>query len=112
MRNRKLMPVLVYIVLLVLLYSWITGGLGLGETKLSHTEITELFAAEQVKSFVIQGNKIELTLHTPYEGESTILCGLGDPDFFLKQNEALLAARRFSAASRNGSFPHWGKDAP
>ena len=104
MRNRKLMPVLVYIVLLVLLYSWITGGLGLGETKLSHTEITELFAAEQVKSFVIQGNKIELTLHTPYEGESTILCSLGDPDFFLAQNEALLAAQRESGVLEGYNF--------
>ena len=98
------MPVLVYIVLLVLLYSWITGGLGLGETKLSHTEITELFAAEQVKSFVIQGNKIELTLHTPYEGESTILCSLGDPDFFLAQNEALLAAQRESGVLEGYNF--------
>ena len=96
MRNRKLMPVLVYVVLLVLLYSWISGGFGLGETKMSYTEITELFAAEQVKSFVIQGNRIELTLHTPHEGESTILCSLGDPDFFLAQNEELLAAQRQS----------------
>ena len=104
MRNRKLMPVLVYIVLLVLLYSWITGGFGLGETKLSHTEITELFAAEQVKSFVIQGNKIELTLHTPYEGESTILCSLGDPDFFLEQNGALLAAQRESGVLEGYNF--------
>ena len=91
MRNRKLMPVLVYIVLLVLLMSWITGGFGMGETKLKYTEITELFAAEQVKSFAIQGSKIELTLHTPYEGESVILCSLGDPDFFLAQNAQLLA---------------------
>ena len=104
MRNRKLMPVLVYIVLLVLLYSWITGGFGMGETKLSHTEITELFTAEQVKSFVIQGNRIELTLHTPHEGESTILCGLGDPDFFLKQNEALLAAQLESGVLEGYNF--------
>ena len=93
MRNRKLMPVLVYIVLLVLLYSWLSGGFGLGESKLSYTEITELFAAEQVKSFVIQGNRIELFLHTPYYEKEALLCHLGDPDFFLVQNEALLAAQ-------------------
>ena len=104
MRNRKLMPVLVYIVLLVLLYSWLSGGFGMGETKLSHTQITELFAAEQVKSFVIQGNKIELTLHTPYEGESTILCSMGDPDFFLEQNAELLAAQRESGVLEGYNF--------
>ena len=99
-----MMPVLVYIVLLVLLYSWISGGFGMGETKLSHTQITELFAAEQVKSFVIQGNKIELTLHTPYEGESTILCSMGDPDFFLEQNAELLAAQRESGVLEGYNF--------
>ena len=104
MKNRKMMPVLVYIVLMVLLYSWLSGGFGMGETKLSHTQITELFAAEQVKSFVIQGNKIELTLHTPYEGEDTILCSLGDPDFFLEQNEALLAAQRESGVLEGYNF--------
>ena len=104
MRNRKMMPVLVYIVLLVLLYSWLSGGFGMGETKLSHTQITELFAAEQVKSFVIQGNKIELTLHTPYEGESTILCSMGDPDFFLEQNAELLAAQRESGVLEGYNF--------
>ena len=104
MKNRKMMPVLVYIVLLVLLYSWLSGGFGMGETKLSHTQITELFAAEQVKSFVIQGNKIELTLHTPYEGESTILCSMGDPDFFLEQNAELLAAQRESGVLEGYNF--------
>ena len=104
MKNRKMMPVLVYIVLMVLLYSWLSGGFGMGETKLSHTQITELFAAEQVKSFVIQGNKIELTLHTPYEGESTILCSMGDPDFFLEQNAELLAAQRESGVLEGYNF--------
>ena len=104
MKNRKLMPVLVYLILMVLLYSWITGGFGMGETKLSHTEITELFVSEQVKSFVIQGNQIELTLHTPYEGESTILCSLGDPDFFLAQNEQLLKEQRESGVLEGYNF--------
>ena len=104
MKNRKLMPVLVYVVLLIWLMTWITGGFGMGETKLSHTEITELFAAEQVKSFVIQGNMIELTLHTPYQGESTILCSLGDPDFFLAQNEELLEAQRESGVLEGYNF--------
>ena len=96
MKNRKLMPVLVYIVLLVLLYSWLSGGFGIGNTGPSYTEITELFAAEQVRSFVIQGNQIELFLHTPYNGNEALRCNLGDPDFFLEQNRELLAQQRES----------------
>ena len=104
MRNRKMMPVLVYIVLLVLLYSWLSGGFGMGETKLSHTQITELFAAEQVKSFVIQGSKIELTLNGTYEGKEKILCELGDPEYFLAQTEELRAAQMESGILTGYNF--------
>ena len=112
MKNRKLMPMLVYIVLLVLLFNWFSGGFGMGVTDLSYTGITELFAAEQVKSFVIQGDKIELTLHTPYNGNDVILCSLGDPDFFLAQNEALLAEQRESGVLESYNILPTESDTP
>ncbi len=91
MKNRRMIPTFVYVALLFLLMNWVSNGFGMGVTKLTHTQINDLFVKEQVKSFIIQGNKIELTLHTPYEDEDVILCNLGDPDLFLAQNEALLA---------------------
>ena len=91
MKNRKMLPMLVYLVVLVLLMTWASGGFGMRTTKLSHTQIVDLFETEQVKSFVIQGSKIELTLHGTYEGKDTILCELGDPEYFLAQTEELRA---------------------
>ena len=90
MKKARIFPMLVYVVVLVLVTSWITGGLGLNQTKLSHTQIVELFEQEQVRSFVIQGNAIELKLHGTYDGESKLVCALGDPDYFLAQMEDLL----------------------
>ena len=87
---------LVYVVVLVLLTSWITGSLGLNQTKLSYTQIVDLFEQEQVKSFVIQGSQIELTLHGTYDGESKLLCSLGDPDYFLAQMGDLLDRQKES----------------
>ena len=96
MKNRRFFPMLVYLVVLVLLMSWISGGLGLNRTKLSYTEIVELFEEEQVKSFTIQGTDMELKLHDTYKGEKEILCTLGDPDYFLTHMGQLLAQQKES----------------
>ena len=104
MKNRRIFPVLTYLLLLFLLMSWVGGGLGNNRTKLSHTQIVEMFEQEQVKSFVIQGSAIELTLHEPYEGENKILCTLGDPDYFLDQLEPLLKAQKESGILEGYNF--------
>ena len=90
MKNRKILPLLVYILVLFLIMSWLTDGFGLGQADLSYTQIVALFEGEHVKSFVIEGNMIELKLHGTYDGETKLLCSLGDPDYFLSQNQALL----------------------
>ena len=94
MKNRRIFPALTYVLLLVLLMSWVSSSFGADRTRLSHTQIVELFEQEQVKSFVIQGSAIELTLHKPYNGESKLLCTLGDPDYFLDQMEPLLKEQK------------------
>ena len=104
MKNRRMLPMLVYLLALVLLMSWASGGFGMRTTKLSHTQLIDLFEAEQVKSFVIQGSKIELTLHGTYEGKEKILCELGDPDYFLAQTEELRAAQMESGILTGYNF--------
>ena len=52
MKNRRMLPMLVYLLALVLLMSWASGGFGMRTTKLSHTQLIDLFETEQVKSFV------------------------------------------------------------
>ena len=93
MRNRKFIPMLVYLVVLVLVFSWASGAFNPNRVNLSHTQIVKLFESEAVKSFVIQGNTIELTFVAEYNGKAKALCTLGDPDYFLKQIEPLLKAQ-------------------
>ena len=95
---------LVYLVVLLVLMNWLNGGLGLNRTKLSHTQIVELFELEQVKSFTIQGNAIELNLHGTYDGESKLVCTLGDPDYFLAQTEQLRAEQTESGVLESYNF--------
>ena len=104
MKNRRMLPMLVYLLALVLLMSWASGGFSMRTTKLSHTQLIDLFEAEQVKSFVIQGSRIELTLNGTYEGKEKILCELGDPDYFLAQTEELRAAQMESGILTGYNF--------
>ena len=104
MKNRKIIPLLVYLVVLYLIMTWVTGGFGGNQTDLSHNQIVELFEAEQVKSFVIEGNRIELKLHGTYDGESTLLCSLGDPDYFLAQMGTLLQEQKASGVLEDYDF--------
>ena len=80
--------------MLFLLFSWISGAFGLGEDDLSYSQIVELFEAEQVKSFVIQDDQIQIELHTPIDGDSRLLCGLGDPEVFWQDLGELIHAQR------------------
>ena len=82
MKNRSNLSVLIYLAVLFLLFSWISGAFGLGVDDLSYSQIVELFENEQVKSFTVQDNQIELELHTPIDGDSRLLCVLGDVEAF------------------------------
>ena len=104
MKNRKLIPLLVYVVALTLLLSWASGGFRMNQVNLSHTQIVDLFRAESVKSFVIQGNVMELTLHGTYDGKEKIQCTLGDPDYFLAQVEELLQTQMESGVLEGYNF--------
>ena len=68
---------MVYLVVLVLIFAWTSGAFNPNRVELSHTQIVDLFEQERVKAFVIQGSAMELTLHSAYEGKTTILCTLG-----------------------------------
>ena len=104
MKNRKLIPLLVYVVALTLLLSWASGGFRMNQVNLSHTQIVDLFRAESVKSFTIQGSTIELTLHGTYDGKEKIQCTLGDPDYFLAQVEELLQTQKESGVLEGYNF--------
>ena len=82
MKNRSYLSYIVYLSLLFLLFYWASGAFGLGQADLSYSQIVDLFEAEQVKSFTVQENTIELKLHTPVDGKDSIVCVLGDPELF------------------------------
>ena len=104
MKKTRIFPLLIYVAVLLLIFGWASNSFGFNRDKLSHTEIVSLFEEEAVKSFTIQGNLIELRLHGTYDGESTLLCTLGDPDYFRTQTAELVASQLESGVLEGYNF--------
>lgn len=90
MKKRSFIPVLVYLVVLVLLFSWMTGVFGSGTDDLSYSQVVQLFRQEQVKSFTVQDQQIKLTLHEAYNGKTKLTCKLADVEIFRMEMQSLL----------------------
>ena len=82
MKNRKTLPLLIYLLGLALIMSWALGFFDSGLDSLSYSQILDLFENEQVKSFTVNDNTIHLELHSPLDGETELNERLADPESF------------------------------
>ena len=91
MKNRRFTPVIIYVLMMILVFSWTSGFFGQDTGDIPYSEVLSLLRQEQVKSFVAEGNTISLTLHTPHNGKTTLTAVLAEPDAFLQEMGSLLA---------------------
>ena len=82
MKNRRFVPVIVYILLMILFFSWSMGLFDQNGGDIPYSQVVSLFRQEQVKSFEAQGDTLVLNLHSPYQGQTTLTARLGDPETF------------------------------
>ena len=104
MKKRSLITLVLYIGVLALLFSWVSGVFGGGTDSLSYSQIVQLFRDEQVKSFTVDGQMIYLELHNPYNGEDELLCQLADGDSFRLEMQQLLQAQQDSGILESYHF--------
>ena len=50
-KNRKPIPVILYLILLISVFSWASQLLGDGVSKIPYSQVLSLFRQEQVKAF-------------------------------------------------------------
>ena len=115
MKNRKTIPVVLYLVVLGLIFSWTSGLFGQPGNDIPYSKVVSLFEQEQVKSFLVYGDQIQLELHTPYDGKTSVTTGLSDPDTFREdmkdlfesQTEAgILESYDFVSSRENGPYDY------
>ena len=94
MKNRKTIVLIVYVAVLVLLFSWVSGIFGGKANAVPYSEVVALFQKEQVRRFVVEEQTITMELHTPYNGKTTIATQLSDPEGFRLEMHDLLESQR------------------
>ena len=82
MKNRKWITVVIYGLILVLTFSWMLGLFRARRDDLPYSQLVSLIENGQVKSFVVEGEYIQLKLHTPYNEKTTLTTKLADPEGF------------------------------
>ena len=80
--KKRFIPTIIYIGVLVLVFTLILNIFGAGMDDLTYSQVVELFEAGQVKSFVVEDNTITLNLHTQYQGKLKIRAPMADPEGF------------------------------
>ena len=90
MKQRKNIPVFIYLLLLLVLLYGVMQVITLSSQAVSYSDIVELFETEQVKSFVVRGNVIHLELHSPLNGETELQADMANPESFRAEMTPLL----------------------
>lgn len=90
MKNRKTVALILYVVLLVLLFSWISGLFGRSANAVPYSELMKLFENGQVRGFVVQEDTISLELKEPYHNKTTISTRLADAEGFRQEMKPTL----------------------
>ncbi len=82
MKDRKILPAIIYLVVMGLLLSWVLNLFSDGGSDVPYSQVVELFENEQVKRFSVYDQTINLELYTPINGELELTTKLADPESF------------------------------
>ena len=85
MKKIKPLTLIIYAVVLIGAFSLILNLFGTRADNVPYSQMITLFKQEQVKSFVVEENLIQLQLHAPYKGKSTLTINLADPESFRQE---------------------------
>lgn len=105
MSNRsRIIPLLIYLAVLVLIFSWVNGLFSQDVDQVPYSQVVELFRKEQVRQFVVSDQTITLYLYGTYNGESTVTAPLADPEAFRLEMNDLLQAQLESGVLESYHF--------
>ena len=90
MKNRKRISVILYVAILVLIFTWMLGLFDSKSDGVPYSQIVAFFQQKQVKSFVVDDGYIYLELHEPYKEKSVVVTEMADPEGFRQDMWPLL----------------------
>ena len=112
MKNRKVITIVVYAVVLALAFWLMMSIFGENDSGLSYSQVIKLFDNEQVKSFVVKDNEIHMALHSEFNGNKVVSAALADPDGFRTDMWETLQAQTKSGVLESYDFVPEEKQSP
>ena len=89
-KNRRIIPLILYLVLLVAVFTWASDLFSENLNQIPYSQVVSLFRNEQVRAFEVEDNVITLELYTPLDGQNVISTNLADPASFRSEMHELL----------------------
>ena len=90
MKKVRFFPILLYVLVLILLFSWLLGMFDDTSVRISYSEVITQFESENVSSFEVKGSRLTLQLHEPMSGSWEVVHSLADPEGFHEEIRPLL----------------------
>ena len=90
MKKRSPLSVLLYLAILFGIFSLIFGLFGNSVDDIPYSTVLELLEKGQVKSFVVEGDRIKLELYNEYDGKDELICELADVSAFRAEVQPIL----------------------
>ena len=110
MKKRNPITIFLYLGVLMAILWALFSIFGTVGNDVAYSEVVKLFENEQVRAFTVADGNIFLELHSPYEGETTVVTGLADPEQFRTEMWELI--RRQYAAGILESYDFVAEKAP
>ena len=89
MKSRRFLSMILYLVVLVALFTWVSGVFTPVGNTIPYSQVLELFRQEQVKTFVVNGDTLSMELHNPYDGETSVYTEIADAESFRQELQPL-----------------------
>ena len=104
MKNRRIIPMIAYLVLLIAVFSWASGLFTQSQDQIPYSDVLKLFRSQQVKSFVVDDDVITMDLYEPYAGQTTVTATLADTDRFRSELDDLFVEQSNSGVLESYHF--------
>ena len=104
MKNRRFPPVLLYIAVLALIFSWLSGMFSTPRGSVTYSQMLDLFEKEQVQYFELSGNTLTMVLRSPLNGKTEATALIADPESFRAEMKDTFAAQRASGVLAGYDF--------
>ena len=112
MKRIRILPLIIYVAVLILAFSWMLGLFGGNGDDLTYSQVIGLFKQEQVRSFVVEDDSIYLVLRQPLNGKSTLSAPMADADAFRQEMSALLQEQTQNGVLESYDFIPTEKTSP